>query len=328
MADYRTNSGLWLLIEQEVDAFIRFLFDPNRQKFVVLVSCGSGPGGKDGPLLDVDALRYRIKGRATIVVPATVAVNELLMGRPEMAGLEARDGAVRLIAPGALASDNDNSVHRLIPYQADFLHLVSQHTHWALNHVRNASPFTALKEMADRVAVLESRLKAKERELRTLRGRSRKQQRGTEQGPAPEGCRTVWKLHPERQLNYEIGETWYDQVAEYDRDLYPLPEQWEVGPDFIESIEKIQIVERPFVLATVVDILTGRAITISGRQVHRMRTAEQGDAPQLTRADGAVAFRAAVKVNTPSAPRLLWWVRKDGVIELGRVAVHDDMRLR
>jgi hypothetical protein len=42
------------------------------------------------------------------------------------------------------------------------------------------------------------------------------------------------------------------------------------------------------------------------------------------RNDGAIAWRASLQVNTPSARRIHYWVLPSGQIELARVAAHDD----
>lgn len=59
-----------------------------------------------------------------------------------------------------------------------------------------------------------------------------------------------------------------------------------------------------------------------------MRSSDGGGTAVRIRADGAVAWRCDIKRGTVSAPRLMYWRHPDGVIELGRVATHDDMMLR
>ena len=44
-----------------------------------------------------------------------------------------------------------------------------------------------------------------------------------------------------------------------------------------------------------------------------------------TRADGAVCMRAYVEEGVPQSRRLHYWKVKDGLVELSRVVLHDDM---
>ena len=56
-----------------------------------------------------------------------------------------------------------------------------------------------------------------------------------------------------------------------------------------------------------------------------LRTSEQRDAVPHTRADGAVCMRAYVEEGVPQSRRLHYWKVKDGLVELSRVVLHDDM---
>ena len=70
--------------------------------------------------------------------------------------------------------------------------------------------------------------------------------------------------------------------------------------------------------------MSGLALQMPSREVHRLRAGSGGDDPVRTRADGAVAWRASLQVKTPSARRIHYWVLPSGLIELSRVTVHDD----
>lgn len=76
------------------------------------------------------------------------------------------------------------------------------------------------------------------------------------------------------------------------------------------------------------EVLTGRVVDSAARRVRRMRSGD-GSGPRI-RDDGAVACRRDIKQRAASAPppRLMWWTLPDNIIELGCVAVHDDMQLR
>ncbi|MGW9630247.1 hypothetical protein ACWGST_06050 [Agromyces sp. NPDC055520] len=74
-----------------------------------------------------------------------------------------------------------------------------------------------------------------------------------------------------------------------------------------------------------VDVLTSRAERMPGRDAHRLRSADAGGSPDVTRADGAYCMRVAIEQNTPAARRLHYWMLPGGEIELSRVVSHDDM---
>jgi hypothetical protein len=74
----------------------------------------------------------------------------------------------------------------------------------------------------------------------------------------------------------------------------------------------------------VVEILTGLAAEQPGRGLHQLRGSEAGGSGQVSREDGAKAWRANLQTNTPSARRIHYWVLPGGGIELARVGLHDD----
>ncbi|NDR54811.1 hypothetical protein [Actinomyces sp. 565] len=131
-------------------------------------------------------------------------------------------------------------------------------------------------------------------------------------------------LEPEDQLRHEIYLAWAQLTPPQDKAQWPLPADYIVGPGFIGSVDALEGVDHERVLRVVVEVLTGRVKDIPSRQLHRLRlNTHSGQA--RTRADGAVAFRVAVQVNTPSARRLHFWRLPDGRIELINVAVHDQI---
>jgi hypothetical protein len=139
------------------------------------------------------------------------------------------------------------------------------------------------------------------------------------------GCRE--RLRPEQQFRYEIEQIWLWRYAETDRREQPL-RPYRFGPDWLDSVDGSRIAQRRDVLDIVTDVLTGRAVEVAGRQVRPHKTHATGGAPQLVRGDGATAWRCNIKNNTPAAPRMTWWKLPDGTVELGRVSLHDDTRLR
>lgn len=130
---------------------------------------------------------------------------------------------------------------------------------------------------------------------------------------------------PQEQLRHEIWLQWLQQIPETDRPSKPL-RAYTVGTDFLDSLT-VQKVTRARLLVVVVDVLTGDVFGHPARHPHQQQETKSGGKP-LVRSDGATAWRCRLKTGTPSAPRLLWWELRDGSIELGRVALHDDLRLR
>lgn len=110
-----------------------------------------------------------------------------------------------------------------------------------------------------------------------------------------------------------------------DRETWPL-QDYQVGPAFLESLD-VQPELRPKVVEVCADVVSGRFRVMPGREHHDLRSGIGGDAPQVTRADGARAYRIAVQIKTPSARRLHYWRLPDGSVELSRVVLHDDMTI-
>lgn len=127
---------------------------------------------------------------------------------------------------------------------------------------------------------------------------------------------------PHAQFRFELHHAWLQATEEGDRNTWPLRE-WELGPDFLASIDAQQIVDRARVIRACVDVITGRHAEINSRASHKFKPAGAKD---RVRDDGAMAWRCAVNVG-PSAARLMWWERADGVVELSLVAAHDDFRI-
>jgi hypothetical protein len=79
------------------------------------------------------------------------------------------------------------------------------------------------------------------------------------------------------------------------------------------------------VIDVVVEVVTGLAVELHGRELHQLRQSEAGDSPTVVREDGATCWRAAIQSKSPAARRLHYWQLRDGGTELSRVVVHDDM---
>ena len=126
---------------------------------------------------------------------------------------------------------------------------------------------------------------------------------------------------PERQLRWELQRTWVETTRPEDKATWPLPASYRIGPAMADSLRTVQGVSRDRVLRVAVAVLTGRGVD----EDHVLRRGDAGNAPAVTREDGAVCRRAPLQQKTPSARRLSYWRLPDGTIELSRVALHDDL---
>jgi hypothetical protein len=129
---------------------------------------------------------------------------------------------------------------------------------------------------------------------------------------------------PVRQLQHEVYLAWVARFSAEEKSERPLA-RWTVGPDFIASLEITQGVQRHTVVKVMVEVLTGVADHLGGRDSHRLRSGPGGDDPDVVRGDGAICMRVALQQNTPSARRLHYW-KKGDQIEFSRIAQHDDVR--
>ncbi len=159
----------------------------------------------------------------------------------------------------------------------------------------------------------------KERDARTADRRATRGARPDE--PADTGPAF---LDPVEQWRHEVYLAWVDRIPPSDKAERPLPAQWLVGPRFLDSLAALEGVSQQKVLDVVVEVLTGLAKDLPGRDLHRLRTGEGGNVPFRTREDGAVCWRAALQRETASARRLHYWELPGGTIELSRVVAHDD----
>lgn len=128
----------------------------------------------------------------------------------------------------------------------------------------------------------------------------------------------------EEQFRSDATLAWLRMTPPSERAAWPMRE-YQVGPDFLGSWDDLSV-DRARVVHVVVDMLTRRAYEMSSRAVHPQGETRGGK--PTTRADGAIAYRAAIKRASPSAPRLLVWELCDGRVELARVALHDDLAIR
>lgn len=125
-------------------------------------------------------------------------------------------------------------------------------------------------------------------------------------------------------MRHEVCLAWIDRLTPEDRRQHPLPEDYLIGESFVASFDSFDDPTKDKALKAVVDVLTGRARSVSSRAVHPLRVGDGANATDLVRADGARCMRAYIEQNVASARRLHYWVLDDNRIELSRIVTHDD----
>lgn len=162
------------------------------------------------------------------------------------------------------------------------------------------------------------RLRADVRAERERADRVRQVNRATdtpETGPA--------FLDPEEQFRHEVYLEWATRIPAASKADLPLA-AYSLGQDFIPSVDAIQGIDRSKIIAVAVEVLTGLADEMPGRDMHRLRGGLPG-APYIDDAQLGSAWRVALQINTASARRMHFWRGADGKIALATVGVHDDM---
>jgi len=139
--------------------------------------------------------------------------------------------------------------------------------------------------------------------------------------------RDRWSTN-EDWFNEELRRVWISRYKPEERiTSYPLDfNQFNYGPMFFDSALDPDLTEDELrkAVRTIVDVVTGREGDARQNRVHPLRESESPSAPQRTRPDGSKAWRANIEDNTPQARRLHYWKDTTGLIELSKVAKHDD----
>jgi hypothetical protein len=131
---------------------------------------------------------------------------------------------------------------------------------------------------------------------------------------------------PQQQLRFELDTSYLIQVDEADRWRYPWPAQYQLGPNFAASVDRLVAaggISREKVIEVCVDVLCGRAKDRPVRGVKEWRTGRRGP-PLVRRSDGAHAMRARLQNAAHAARRLKYWSIPGGCIELDSVLDHDE----
>jgi hypothetical protein len=126
---------------------------------------------------------------------------------------------------------------------------------------------------------------------------------------------------PIEQFRFEVLRRWARRIPAADQAARPL-RGYRLGPAFLPSLDALAGVDRVKVVDVVVEVLTGLADNLPGREMHALR-ASDGPGAEPLRRDGRTCWRVALQQGTPGARRLHFWRGRDE-IELSRVVLHDD----
>ncbi|HVM09158.1 MAG TPA: hypothetical protein VM345_11885 [Acidimicrobiales bacterium] len=113
-------------------------------------------------------------------------------------------------------------------------------------------------------------------------------------------------------------------VKASDRAKYRWPENYEISPSFVESVDELVKaggITREKIVEVGVEVLCGLALENSARAVKEWLESRHGR--PMVRNDGATAWRVRLQHKSNAARRLRYWRLPSGVIELDWVGVHD-----
>ena len=184
-----------------------------------------------------------------------------------------------------------------------------------------------LRGLSRDIAEAEADLAARDRQLAAMRTELRRATTRSRRERGNQSDDRAWLddafLNPEERFRFEVLVAWARRIPATDKGRLPL-RGFDVGPDFLPSLDCLEGIDRDKVVDVVVEVVTGLVDEVNGRELHPLRVGAGGGMPARTRDDGAICWRAALQVNTPAARRLHFWRGRD-VLELSRVTTHDDM---
>lgn len=155
-----------------------------------------------------------------------------------------------------------------------------------------------------------------ERERVTRARQLNREIEATDHGPA--------FLNQEDQFRHEVYLEWVSRIPAASKASMPLAE-YGFTDGFLDAVEAIHGVDHSKIVAVVVEVLTGIAESMPGRDMHRLRNGSGGDSGIVEHPDFGTAWRVALQINTACARRLHFWRATDGKITFATVGVHDDM---
>lgn len=134
---------------------------------------------------------------------------------------------------------------------------------------------------------------------------------------------------PAEQLRHEIYLAWLAATVDGpDRTAWALRD-YTVGPEFLDSIAKQQLVDRERIVRACVDVISGRYMEIAGRRAHRVHIGGSPHTPPVTRTeDDAQGWMCAIRGKGAGAAQITWWeIGRRNAVELSLVTHMQDVRL-
>lgn len=337
---YQSQAVITMHGPTEVVALADHIKDPRRKVPVVVVTTRNN---EPHPLIEMPALRRRIPSKVPIfVIPTGPLTRTFAQAMPEKTHVYG--GAARAYPTGDHWKVNPFSAPLRFVYGpqdvakaiddlvADVESYLARPA--ASVHSTQTSPpspakgsETELRAELTRAYQEIARLNQANEQVRADAQRHREAAKATERRSQDESA-TVDSadlfLDPEQRFRFDVMVAWAKRIPAASKADHPLSE-YTLGEEFLASLEALDGIDRSKVIDVVVEVLCGLDKDIAGRDLHRLRTGAAGNAPAVTREDGATCWRAALQINTPQARRLHYWKTAQG-IELSRVAGHDDMR--
>lgn len=131
---------------------------------------------------------------------------------------------------------------------------------------------------------------------------------------------------PAEQFRHEVYLEWAKRIPAGAKAETPLAE-YGFANGFLAAVEDIQGIDRSKIVAVAVEVLTGLADSLPGRDMHRLRGGLPGTSSYVEDPELGTAWRVALQVKTASARRMHFWRGTDGKIVFATVGLHDDMSI-
>ena len=190
-----------------------------------------------------------------------------------------------------------------------------------LKDERLASDKEVIKHKARALALAEENA-----ELRQQLSESRKQKRAQQSSRSTTFSRRDRWASDTDWFMEELRRAWIGRYTPFERATkYPLNiERFGFAEGFFESVSSENLSEEEVkkTVRVILDIATGRNAVEHKHTVHEKFIKLGG--PQEVRSDGASLWRVHLEKDVPAAKRLHYWLRRDGFIDFGWVANHDD----
>ena len=310
-----------LRTREDVDGFSDALQSPDRKRPFALVSVRQADVE---PIIDVELIDREAGHAADIFVIQTGHLTYRLTDvMPE--GFSVFGGAGRVYPPG-----RDWHLH---PYRSKiwFAYGPEDTESSARGLIRDilthpySSPLAPAGAKSDAAEVETLRRRLKDEQTRRSEQVSAAKKKAVRTEPAAPTVEWTPDLFVDLDdaTRFALLHTWVHRVSASEKTAMPLGD-FLVGSSFSPSIDKLDAGQRTKALRCAVDVLTDRVREMPARELHVLRSGMGGDDPPVTRADGAVCWRASVESKTAAALRLHFWRLPDGRAELSRVVTHDD----